>query len=128
MILPVAVVTVLVVSSGPTQPSPKVDVDRSANKLYAQSYMMETYQWDQEQFICLETLWSKESGWNHLAQNPSSGAYGIPQSLPGNKMQSAGSDWKTNPHTQIRWGLNYILKRYDTPCGAYQHFQKKRWY
>jgi hypothetical protein len=128
LILPVAVVTALVVSSGPTQPSPKVDVDRSANKLYAQSYMMETYQWDQEQFICLETLWSKESGWNHLAQNPSSGAYGIPQSLPGNKMQSAGSDWKTNPETQIKWGLNYILKRYDTPCGAYQHFQKKRWY
>jgi hypothetical protein len=90
--------------------------------------MFETYAWDNAQFICLENLWNHESGWNHLALNRSSGAYGIPQSLPGNKMASAGSDWRTNPQTQIRWGLSYIENRYQTPCGAWNHFLRKRWY
>ncbi|BCY08026.1 lytic transglycosylase domain-containing protein [Actinoplanes sp. L3-i22] len=74
-----------------------------------------------DQFACLNKLWNKESGWNYRAENRSSGAYGIPQSLPGNKMAAFGSDWKTNPATQIKWGLDYIKKRYDTPCGAWNH-------
>ncbi|GGL90901.1 hypothetical protein [Micromonospora yangpuensis] len=76
-----------------------------------------------DQFPCLNKLWNKESGWNHKARNPSSGAYGIPQSYPGNKMASAGSDWQTNPVTQIKWGLGYIEGRYGSPCKAWQQSQ-----
>lgn len=75
------------------------------------------------QFPCLEKLWTKESGWNHRAENSGSGAYGIPQAFPGSKMGSIASDWRTNPATQITWGLGYIKGRYDTPCGAWSHFQ-----
>jgi hypothetical protein len=71
------------------------------------------------QFPCLNKLWNKESGWNHRAENRSSGAYGIPQAYPGSKMSSAGADWKNNPATQIKWGLGYIKGRYKTPCGAW---------
>ncbi|GAB6900865.1 aggregation-promoting factor C-terminal-like domain-containing protein [Kineosporia succinea] len=84
--------------------------------------------WSSSQFSCLDSLWTKESGWNYQATNPSSGAYGIPQSLPGSKMASAGSDWQTNPVTQIRWGLDYIADRYGTPCGAWSHSQSVGWY
>jgi hypothetical protein len=80
------------------------------------------------QYRCLEQLWTRESGWNHLADNPSSDAYGIPQSLPGSKMASAGADWRTNPATQIRWGLDYIRASYGTPCGAWAHSQAVGWY
>jgi hypothetical protein len=75
------------------------------------------------QFPCLDKLWKHESGWNYRAENRGSGAYGIPQALPGSKMKSAGADWKTNPATQIEWGLGYIKGRYDSPCGAWSHFQ-----
>lgn len=84
--------------------------------------------WGDDQFVCLDNLWTRESGWRHTAHNRSSGAYGIPQALPGSKMASAGADWRTNPTTQITWGLNYIKSRYKTPCGAWNHFQVKRWY
>ncbi|BCJ54054.1 hypothetical protein Asp14428_55290 [Actinoplanes sp. NBRC 14428] len=80
------------------------------------------------QFSCLNKLWKKESGWNHRASNPSSGAYGIPQALPGNKMGTVASDWKTNPATQIKWGLGYIEGRYNTPCNAWAHSQDTGWY
>jgi hypothetical protein len=80
------------------------------------------------QFPCLDKLWKKESGWNEEAENPSSGAYGIPQALPGSKMGSVASDWRTNPATQIKWGLNYIEGRYDTPCNAWGHSQDVGWY
>ena len=80
------------------------------------------------EFDCLHELWRKESGWNHFAHNKSSGAYGIPQSLPGEKMASAGEDWATNPETQIRWGLGYIESRYGSPCGAWDHFVARNWY
>jgi hypothetical protein len=73
------------------------------------------------QWTCLYNLWTRESGWNVYAENPSSGAYGIPQSLPGSKMESAGSDWETNPATQIKWGLGYIQSVYGTPCGAWDN-------
>jgi hypothetical protein len=81
-----------------------------------------------EQFTCLVDLWNRESRWNHRAENSSSGAYGIPQSLPGKKMASAGADWETNPETQIRWGLGYISSRYGSPCDAWAHSEAKGWY
>jgi hypothetical protein len=80
------------------------------------------------QWGCLESLWNKESGWNERAMNRYSGAYGIPQSLPGSKMASAGSDWQTNPATQIKWGLGYIAGRYGSPCNAWSHSQATGWY
>lgn len=90
--------------------------------------MMAGYGWGGDQFTCLVNLWNRESGWNHLAMNASSGAYGIPQALPGNKMASAGADWQTNPATQISWGLGYIQGRYGTPCGAWAHSESVGWY
>ena len=84
--------------------------------------------WGDDQFACLLTLWNHESGWRVDAHNKSSGAYGIPQALPGSKMASVASDWRTNPATQITWGLNYIKGRYKTPCGAWAHFTAKHWY
>ncbi|QUW20004.1 transglycosylase SLT domain-containing protein [Agrococcus sp. Marseille-Q4369] len=84
--------------------------------------------WGEDQYSCLYSLWQKESNWNVYAQNRSSGAYGIPQSLPGSKMASAGADWQTNPVTQITWGLGYISGRYGTPCGAWAHSQRVGWY
>lgn len=84
--------------------------------------------WGSDQYACLENLWDKESGWRWNAENPSSGAYGIPQALPGTKMATAGSDWRTNPSTQIEWGLGYISGRYGTPCGAWSHSMSVGWY
>ncbi len=84
--------------------------------------------WTGSQWRCLESLWTKESGWKVRADNPTSSAYGIPQALPGSKMSSAGSDWRTNPVTQIRWGLGYIDDVYGTPCGAWAHSQAVNWY
>ncbi|MER7457087.1 lytic transglycosylase domain-containing protein [Micromonospora sp. NPDC126480] len=81
-----------------------------------------------DQFPCLDKLWTKESGWNHKARNSSSGAYGIPQALPGSKMGSVADDWQTNPATQIKWGLGYIKGRYGTPCKAWAHSQDVGWY
>lgn len=83
--------------------------------------------WGSDQYACLVSLFNKESGWRVNAANPS-GAYGIPQALPGAKMVSAGADWQTNPRTQITWGLNYIQARYLTPCGAWGHSQSSGWY
>jgi hypothetical protein len=83
--------------------------------------------WSESDFTCLVQLWNRESGWRTNAANPS-GAYGIPQALPGSKMASAGADWATNPATQISWGLGYIAGRYSTPCGAWAHSQSSGWY
>ncbi|WP_307199937.1 lytic transglycosylase domain-containing protein [Nocardioides zeae] len=82
----------------------------------------------QDQWSCLDSLWTKESGWRVDADNPSSSAYGIPQALPGSKMSSEGADWATNAVTQIRWGLGYIEDRYGTPCSAWAHSQANNWY
>lgn len=81
-----------------------------------------------DQYSCLVSLWNKESHWNVAAHNVGSGAYGIPQALPGSKMASAGADWETNPATQITWGLGYITSRYQTPCGAWASSQERGWY
>ncbi|HLY67439.1 MAG TPA: lytic transglycosylase domain-containing protein [Chloroflexota bacterium] len=80
------------------------------------------------QFSCLDSLWSRESGWNVSASNPGTGAYGIPQALPAAKMASAGADWQTDPVTQIRWGLSYIDSLYGSPCGAWSHEEADGWY
>lgn len=80
------------------------------------------------QMPCLDKLWTKESGWNHKASNSRTGAYGIPQALPGSKMASVGDDWRTSPATQIKWGLGYVKGRYSTPCGAWTFFQNEGWY
>jgi hypothetical protein len=82
----------------------------------------------QDQFGCLDSLYTRESGWSVTADNPTSSAYGIPQALPGSKMASAGADWATNPVTQIRWGLGYIQDRYGSPCGAWAHSESNGWY
>jgi hypothetical protein len=84
--------------------------------------------WTGSQWTCLERLWTVESGWHVHASNNSSGAYGIPQALPGRKMASYGSDWRNSAATQIRWGLNYIADRYGSPCGAWNHSQSHNYY
>ena len=84
--------------------------------------------WDGTQFGCLVDLWNRESHWNVHAGNPVTGAYGIPQALPGSKMATAGPDWQNNATTQIKWGLGYIASRYGTPCGAWAHSQSTGWY
>ena len=81
-----------------------------------------------EHYSCLVKLWERESNWRVNAYNKSSGAYGIPQALPGTKMSTEGGDWMTNPETQVRWGVNYIKARYGTPCGALAHSNKLGWY
>ena len=90
--------------------------------------MLSQFGWSSGQFSCLQPLWAQESGWNIYASNPSSGAYGIPQALPGSKMSSAGPDWQGNAATQIRWGLTYIQGTYGSPCAAWSHEQADGWY
>ena len=90
--------------------------------------MLASFGWSSGEFGCLDSLWSHESGWNVAASNPSSGAYGIPQALPGAKMASAGADWQTNPATQIKWGLGYIRSTYGSPCAAWSHEESAGWY
>jgi len=90
--------------------------------------MLGSFGWSSSEFGCLQSLWNAESGWNPSATNPISGAYGIPQALPGSKMASAGPDWQTNPATQIKWGLGYIQQVYGSPCAAWSHQQSTGWY
>jgi hypothetical protein len=89
---------------------------------------MSQFGWGRDQYSCLVKLWDRESNWRINAYNSGSGAYGIPQALPGNKMATAGPDWLTNPETQINWGLNYISSRYGSPCSALSHSDSLRWY
>jgi len=95
---------------------------------YAKQAAMIRFGWGPRQFKALKTLWFHESGWNHKAVNRSSGAWGIPQSLPASKMRTHGSDYRTNPETQIDWGLDYIRGRYDTPVKAWAFWQRHHWY
>ena len=88
----------------------------------------EKYGWGKYQFSCLNTLWTKESNWNYRARNKRTGAHGIPQELPATKMEVTGTDWRTNPVTQIQWGLHYIDVRYETPCKALAKFKRSRYY
>ena len=94
----------------------------------AKALMDDKYGWGEKQYACLDDLWIKESHWNYRASNKRTGAHGIPQALPATKMDSAGTDWRTNPVTQISWGLRYIEVRYDTPCKAWAKFKRSNWY
>ncbi len=96
----------------------------SAARAYARSVMASSYGWGADQFQCLNSLWNRESGWRVNAANPS-GAYGIPQALPGSKM---GAGWQSSATVQINWGLRYIKAQYGTPCGAWGHSQSTGWY
>lgn len=89
--------------------------------------LLSSYGFASSQWGCLDDLWNRESGWVYNAEN-ASGAYGIPQALPGSKMASAGPDWQTNPTTQIKWGLGYIKSVYGTPCSAWSHEEADGWY
>jgi hypothetical protein len=114
------------------QPTPTVTVQAapvasgSAEQIAEQ--MLSRYGWSSSQFSCLDPLWARESGWSVTAENPGSGAYGIPQAEPGSEMASAGADWQTDAATQIRWGLSYIQGRYGSPCGAWSHEESDGWY
>ena len=94
----------------------------AAARAYARSRIGPT------QFGCLDRLWTKESNWRPRAVNRSSGAYGIPQALPGSKMATAGGDWRYNPMTQVRWGLDYIRRAYGSACAAWSHSVHTDWY
>jgi hypothetical protein len=101
------------------------------NPQAAARVLMVDHGWTSDaQYNCLVNLWNGESNWNYLASNSSSGAYGIPQSLPGSKMGTFGSDWRTNPITQIKWGLWYIGEVYGSPCNAWSTWQARspHWY
>ena len=100
----------------------------SGSPQHVAEQMLDRFGWSSGQFSCLEPLWEHESGWNVTAENPSSGAYGIPQALSGSLMSSSGPDWQTNAATQIRWGLTYIRGRYGSPCGAWAHEEADNWY
>jgi hypothetical protein len=103
-------------------PVEKVSASAADAKAIAQSMMSST------QYTCFSNIVERESGWRVNATNASSGAYGLVQSLPGNKMASAGADWRTNPATQIKWGLGYMNDRYGSPCGAWSFWQSHHWY
>jgi hypothetical protein len=97
-------------------------------KYVARTIMESDYSWGADQYGCLNRLWTKESHWNYKAHNYRSGAHGIAQALPAIKMEVVGSDWRTNPVTQIRWGLRYIDIRYETPCKAWAKFKRSKYY
>ena len=97
-------------------------------KRIAKEMMATEYGWGEGQYKCLNRLWTKESNWNYQARNPRSGAHGIAQALPASKMEKVGTDWRTNPITQIQWGLLYVSERYDTPCAAWNKFRRSNYY
>jgi hypothetical protein len=97
-------------------------------KQVAEIILTEEYGFGESQFACLDSLWTRESHWNYKAHNYRSGAHGIAQALPAEKMSVVGTDWRTNPVTQIRWGIRYITMRYDTPCKAWSYFKARNYY
>ena len=115
-------------ATGGTASTPAAPAAPSGSPQQIASAMLGSFGWPSSEFRCLQSLWNAESGWNPYASNPSSGAYGIPQALPGSKMASAGPDWQSNPATQIRWGLGYIKSTYGSPCAAWSHEQGSGWY
>lgn len=117
-----------VVSVGTLVIPPTTAAQQGSNRALGKQMAADMYGWTGDQWSCLDNLWQRESGWRTTAGNKSSGAYGIPQALPGDKMAKYGADWRTNPATQIEWGLAYVKGRYGTPCGAWSHFLDKHWY
>ena len=110
--------------------SQQVEMARTPDgaKVVARQIMLSEYNWGSYQFECLNRLWTKESHWNYKAHNYRSGAHGIPQALPANKMEIISTDWRKNPVTQMRWGLRYIEIRYETPCKAWAKFKRSNYY
>lgn len=108
-------------------PAPSGDISVEASKEFARATLA-SKGYGPHEFTCLDSLWERESNWNYQADNPTSDAFGIPQSLPGEKMATFGADWATNPQTQIKWGISYIEERYGTPCGAWGHSEAVGWY
>ena len=108
----------------------QVELARTPNgaKYVARQIMLSEYNWGSYQFACLNRLWTKESHWNYKAHNYKSGAHGIPQALPANRMDIISTDWRKNPVTQMRWGLRYIEIRYDNPCKAWAKFKRSKYY
>jgi hypothetical protein len=97
-------------------------------KKVAKSILLDEYGFSEKEYKCLNQLWTKESNWNYKSRNKKSGAHGIPQALPASKMNVVSTDWRTNPVTQIRWGLRYISIRYETPCKALSKHKRSNWY
>jgi len=97
-------------------------------KKVARSILMDEYGFTEKEYKCLNSLWTQESNWNYKSRNKKSGAHGIPQALPASKMNVVSTDWRTNPVTQIRWGLRYISIRYETPCKAWAKHKRSNWY
>jgi hypothetical protein len=97
-------------------------------KKVAKSILMDEYGFTEKEYKCLNSLWTQESNWNYKSRNKKSGAHGIPQALPASKMNIVSTDWRTNPVTQIRWGLRYISIRYETPCKAWAKHKRSNWY
>ncbi|HET7016450.1 MAG TPA: lytic transglycosylase domain-containing protein [Streptosporangiaceae bacterium] len=110
--------------TAPTVPAAPPDPGTAQSIAYK---MLPSFGFSTDQFGCLNNIWTRESNWIYNAEN-ASGAYGIPQALPGSKMASAGSDWATNPATQIKWGLGYIKSVYGTPCNAWGFWEAHSWY
>ena len=113
------------------RPIATLDAAATSQRMTARRHarkMLAHYGWRQRQWSPLDKLWNRESGWNKYAQNPYSGAYGIPQAVPGSKMASAGRNWRSNATTQIRWGLGYIKSRYGSPRAAWAHELAYGWY
>jgi hypothetical protein len=102
--------------------------ENSGNPQQIAAAMLTQFGWSSDQMSCLAPLWQRESGWEVSAYNAGSGAFGIPQALPGSKMASAGPDWQTSAYTQIKWGLGYIQQVYGSPCGAWSHEEADGWY
>ena len=113
--------------TAPAQPSQTAPAASGSPQQIAEA-MLGSFGWSSSQFSCLEPLWAYESGWSVSAYNAGSGAFGIPQALPGSRMASAGPDWQTDAATQIRWGLEYIKGTYGSPCGAWAHEEATGWY
>ena len=113
-------------SSAASRPAKKKTASGSPRQIA--KAMLASFGWSSGQFSCLDPLWTHESGWRVTAHNAGSGAYGIPQALPGSRMASAGPNWQTNAATQIRWGLEYIKGTYGSPCAAWGHEQATGWY
>ena len=97
-------------------------------KKVAKSILLDEYGFSEKEYKCLNSLWTKESHWNYKARNKNSGAHGIAQALPASKMNVVSTDWRTNPVTQIRWGLRYISIRYETPCKALAKHKRSNYY
>jgi membrane-bound lytic murein transglycosylase MltF len=103
---------------------PEMTVKEYGRRVYMLQHGASKREWH-----CLRQLWTEESHWNYKAKNQSGGAYGIPQAKPANKMAVSGADWKTNPATQIKWGLKYLKSRYNfSACSALKHKHRRGWY